>query len=206
MKEPNDQLLALPPGRQLLSLPATITLDQPKDNSQQGKLIFFDEASAFYCSKLHAQMHDLAVGINPPIYIEIDLSACSIDTGRKFLDCTEVDDLIEVISRLGKKIGATICIKHYTAESFQNLKDGEDEIKVKVDMGYRHIYQVQKLTALRAYREFHSMMSMISRLGKACFKVVDLTGRTIWPTTPEYSDHPKLFDDIVLRALSGTYT
>ncbi|HFI9381264.1 TPA: hypothetical protein ACGSTL_001419 [Vibrio parahaemolyticus] len=206
MKQPNDQLLVLPPGRKILMLPAPKKIEKHKDDSLQGKKVFFDEASVYYCSKLHAQIQKLSVSLNPPINIEIDLSACTIEAGRKFLNCTEVDDLKEAISRLGVKIGVAICIKQYTVANFESLKDGEPSIKVQVDMGYRHIYQIQKLTALQAYREFHSMMSMLSRYGKAYFKVVDMNGRTTWPTTQEYTDHPKMFDDIIMRALTDSYS
>lgn len=204
MKEQSEQLLALPPGRQLLALPKPRSFEYEEVNPLQGKRIFMDEFHTYYCPKLHAHMQDLALSITRPITIDIDLSACSIDSSRKFLDSKEVDDLNEVVSRLGKKIGASICIRHHTTEAEKSLNEGEPAIKVKVDMGYRHRFQIQKLTALRAYREFHSMMVTLSSHKMACFKIVDRTGTTTWPVTQEYGDHPKLFDDIVLRALSST--
>ena len=192
--ESNTQLL-LPPPRILLALPP------PKEAEQPARpLYFIDEVNWAFDHKGFNEIRRLSQGRGKKSEVKIDLSDCSIGEAKRFLAMTEVTELVEVVERLGEEIWAQVVVVF--PPTVIPPANPSNHFNVKVDFSFQPDENVRRLTALRAYREFHSMLSVFSGHGVATFEI-HTQGLTHIPVSPVYSDHPKDFLEMQNR-YSGT--
>lgn len=191
----SNTLLLLPSPRVLLSLPA------PKEDVQPAKpIMFIDDLNWGVDFNGLNELRRLSQGRGKKSEVRIDLTDCSIGEAKRFLAMTEVTDLLEVVERLGDEIWAQVVVVF--PPTVIPPANPSNYFDVKVDFSFQHHENVRRLTALRAYREFHSMLSVFSACGAANFEII-ARGFTHMPVSTVYSDHPKDFFEMLGR-YSGT--
>lgn len=188
--EPNA-LLLLPPPSALLSLP------QPKENLQPARPVYFiDELNWNFDHKGFNELRRLSQGRGKKTEIKIDLSDCSIGEAKRFMAMTEVAELVEVLERLGDEIWVKVVAVF--PPTVIPPANPSNHFEVKVDFSFQPFDNVRRLTALRAYREFHSMLSVFSGHGEATFEI-HTQGIIHRPLSPVYTDHPKDLIELLKR-------
>lgn len=187
----SNTLLLLPPPRTLLALPP------PNEDLQPAKPVYFiDELNWCFDHKGFNELRRLSQGRGKKTEVKIDLSDCSIGEAKRFMAMTEVAELVEVVERLGDEIWAQVVVVF--PPTVIPPANPSNHFNVKVDFSFQPHDNVRRLTALRAYREFHSMLSVFSGHGEATFEI-HTQGLTHSPVSPVYTDHPKDFIEMLNR-------